>query len=380
MITNKIRYLIKIENEQKSSLYIVYPKDSIEKLKTKIQDKTGIKIKFQNLYFKNILLDNNKNLQDYNISPSSTLRLEIKPQEKIIIFIKSALGQKITLETKKNIKIGKLKKIISFKEKIPEYLILLKFNNKVLENGKTLEDYSIGNYSKLVLSLFGNKYEIIKVYVYFYSRKICINTINNLYNVKTIKNKICELIEIPSTDLKLYYKDKILSNDNEILDIDYDSIIKAYSNTISVNIKDSSGIIKKYRVRLNDSIEELKLKIEKEEDICNSSIILKFEDKELEDSSLIYDCYIKNNSCILFTDVGNRIIYFFIKHNGISHIFKSKLSEKIKTIKNEIKEKAKMNFMGDVDLILNYGGIFLNDNMSLFDYGVQNGSTIDIYN
>jgi hypothetical protein len=173
-MANKIRYLIKIENEQKSSLYIVYPKDSIEKLKTKIQDKTGIKIKFQNLYFKNILLDNNKNLQDYNISPSSTLRLEIKPQEKIIIFVKSALGQKITLETKKNIKIGKLKKIISFKEKIPEYLILLKFNNKVLENGKTLEDYSIGNYSKLVLSLFDNKYEIIKVYVYFYSRRICI--------------------------------------------------------------------------------------------------------------------------------------------------------------------------------------------------------------
>ena len=30
-MANKIRYLIKIENEQKSSLYIVYPKDSIEK-------------------------------------------------------------------------------------------------------------------------------------------------------------------------------------------------------------------------------------------------------------------------------------------------------------------------------------------------------------
>ena len=124
----------------------------------------------------------------------------------------------------------------------------------------------------------------------------------------------------------------------------------------------------------------MKLKIEKEEDICNSSIILKFEDKELEDSSLIYDCCIKNNSCILFNDVGQRIISFFINHNGISHIFKSKLSEKIKTIKNKIKEKAKMNFMGNVDLILNYGGIFLNDNLSLFDYGVQNGSTIDIYN
>ena len=125
-MTDKIRYLIKIENNQKSSLYIVCPKDSIEKLKTKIQDKTGIKIKFQNLYFKNILLDNNKNLHDYNISSSSTLWLEIKPQEKIIIFVKSTFGQSITLETNRNQKIGKLKEKISIKEKIPKNLVILK--------------------------------------------------------------------------------------------------------------------------------------------------------------------------------------------------------------------------------------------------------------
>ena len=186
-MANKIRYLIKIKNEQKSSLYIVYPKDSIEKLKTKIQDKTGIKIKFQNLYFNNYLLDNNKNLLDYNILGNSTLRLEIKPQEKIIIFIKSTFGQSITLETNRNQKIGKLKEKISIKEKIPKNLIILKFKNKVLDDGKILENYNIGHYSKLSLSFCDNKYEMIKVYVHFYSRRICINIINNLYNVDDIK-------------------------------------------------------------------------------------------------------------------------------------------------------------------------------------------------
>ena len=102
-------YQIKIENGQKSRWYPVYPKDSIKKLKTQIQDKTGIKIKFQNLYFNNYLLDNNKNLLDYNILGNSTLRLEIKPQEKIIIFVKSTFGQSITLETSRNQKIGKIK-------------------------------------------------------------------------------------------------------------------------------------------------------------------------------------------------------------------------------------------------------------------------------
>ena len=271
-------YQIKIENGQKSRWYPVYPKDSIKKLKTQIQDKTGIKIKFQNLYFNNYLLDNNKNLLDYNILGNSTLRLEIKPQEKIIIFVKSTFGQSITIESNRNQKIGKLKEKISFKEKIPKNLIILKFKNKVLDDGKILENYNIGEYSKLSLSFCDNKYEMIKVYVHFYSRRICINIINNLYNVDDIKNKISQLIEIPSKDLKLYYKDKILPNDNDILDIDYDSIIKVYANPISVNVKDSSGVIKEYKVKLNDTIKDLKLKIEKEEGIIHSNIILKFED------------------------------------------------------------------------------------------------------
>ena len=200
-----------------------------------------------------------------------------------------------------------------------------------------------------------------------------------------VKNKISQLIEIPSKDLKLYYKDKILPNDNEILDIDYDSIIKVYANPISVNVKDSSGVIKEYKVKLNDTIKDLKLKIEKEEGISHSNIILKFEDKVLDGGSLIYDCSIKNNSCIIFSDVGNRIILFFIKYNGKSHAFKSKLSEKIKTIKNMIKEKITIYYKGNNDLawitiILNYGGKFLNDNLELTDYGVQNGSTIEVFN
>ena len=292
-MADETRYQIKIENGQKSRWYPAYPKDSIKKLKTQIQDKTGIKIKFQNLYFNNYLLDNNKNLLDYNILGSSTLWLEIKPQEKIIIFVKSTFGQSITVETNKNQKIGKLKEKISFKEKIPKNMIILKFKNKVLDDGKILENYNIGDYSKLPLSIYDNKYEI-----------------NNLYNVDAIKNKISQLIEIPSRELKLYYKDKILSNDNQILHIDYDSIIKVYANPISVNVKDSSGVIKEYKVKSNDTIKDLKLKIEKEEGISHSCIILGFEDKELDEGSLIYDCTIKNNSCIIFSSVYKGMKYF----------------------------------------------------------------------
>ena len=73
-------------------------------------------------------------------------------------------------------------------------------------------------------------------------------------------------------------------------------------------------------------------------------------------------------------------ILFFIKYNGTSHTFKSKLSEKIKTIKNKVKEKLKIHYICNNYLILNYWGKFLNDNLELIDYGVQNGSTIEVFN
>ena len=45
-----------------------------------------------------------------------------------------------------------------------------------------------------------------------------------------------------------------------------------------------------------------------------------------------------------------------------------------------IKEKITIYYIGNNDLILNYGGKFLNDNLELIDYGVQNGSTIEVFN
>ena len=55
----------------------VEPTDSIESIKEKIQDKEGILINQQVLYFSNKKLENGKTLSDYNIQKESTIKLEL---------------------------------------------------------------------------------------------------------------------------------------------------------------------------------------------------------------------------------------------------------------------------------------------------------------
>ena len=120
----------------------VEPSDSIENVKTKIQDKEGIPPDQQHLIYRGNELEDHLRVSDYKLIHKSTLHLRHKGElRRILVNVEMPTGKTTTVDVLPSDDVEWLKKKIDEKEGISPDKQRLTFVGRELENSTTLSDY-----------------------------------------------------------------------------------------------------------------------------------------------------------------------------------------------------------------------------------------------
>ena len=288
----------------------IRPKDLIINIKEKIKIKEGFLPENQNLFLEKKELEDKMPISHYNIKNGSEILLIIKS---IKFYVNIPTGVILNFNSKPSTSIIDIKKEIKQSQEIDIDIQQLIFNEKILEDAKTIDDYDIRDESiiKLKFSLKND----IQLFVKTFQSKVLVLDVNKTDTIGDIKDKIQDKNGIPKYNQRIIISGKELEDKKTLNDYGLDN-----NSTIHLVLKDNK----------------------------NECILLYKINKEDKNIRIIGENFYKNNSInckIIINGKESKLFEFYeIKNNENDNLI-------VKLIKNENLTDMSFMFCGCTSLL-----------------------------